>query len=962
MQRRDPIVEGVQTARRNAEELSGPKDVPVVSVCPAVPAGGCRVCLHRKAAHIRAARRMAPAFAAIAKAAAQAFRGQYLDALEKLCVDARSTQKEFLRGLHRERGVGGTLSTRGRMLATLWNARPVLDGCIGVRLAAITQVQAGDAPTLEKQLSKVLKTAENILCRVPRAGGAARAICAGGVPCGPVARTRCAIRLPAHVQTLPEAFLEEVDACYGEQLSQQLVNELRALAQGELCASRLDRLRAIAAEVLSPLLLDANTSTSVAFAGLGRYGSSRGPAARLCCANLACRKKMYIQLGRSGVGSADLDALCVQTMMLHVATASLRGFYPFDDAKAIAVAESKSTFWSSRFYDVRSSQCISAAFGLVRTQGLFVDVVEHMGAHNAKLANEMSVQAAAMAMGFWYVYFEPCFGSLDELGDDPSVFIDRVHEMWRRFEREKGSGGVDGVLLVRATACRQALRRHGDACGVVTISTRKGDLVLPTLPESIGIRNLGEVAATTKAALALVNTRGRAHSDGLRRMRIRSAESFDDAVKNVRAGRIELLAPPASTEDDGARALDTANAAIADAVAEGILHADPAVCGANDGEVGDPQAIMRELDRVDRQQHDDDDRRVATSLLPRTFDLNRGDLLLRVAAAAERIEAVLPWAWKNMWRRADLKAVRHHACRHAAVCLFAPLPGDPSNVSGHYPEVGQVALDRAVQLDSFALTDPRRFVGGSSVVPIAIPRRNPHDPVALARAAFERLLRGHCLDGPMRNHVHQVNDQSIAINAIAASVPGADSLMVASAVGLLAFFLRLPHVAIELLITVFEHHNINTAEAHGFFYELMTEMLRLHRKEVEFADVLAYVATRPVIEFVCQAVWYVVDSKGEGGVAPCGLDVIDVARLKVGVDLRAGVMIPEWAVERVAFVPASVADDLDRQAAYELMKDWGEEDEDPEMDFAAFHVAASSSRPLRDAAQSPSKRRCQTPS
>ena len=441
----------------------------------------------------------------------------------------------------------------------------------------------------------------------------------------PELNARLKIRAGTRMQTVPESILEAiVEDNRSTEVVRKVVNRLMT------SRSVVPLLEAVTKDEATGGLNKRIYQGAVCFPrktpGKWRWLTAH----RLCCDDADCKQTMCLSFAGDS-GMENLETMWnVQTRLLGAFAVGLsnRPELGKDEGMRLVEKASKELFLASPFFSRRVSEFVNAASAFMASHDkTLLELVE--ARKDAK--HDLSVQSLAMALGFWLLYFEPCFAPLDALFEDDradrdstsvlNAFVRKCTERHEAFRSEKGNATVDAALCYRALQYSIALEKQEDGFEAFAKTTACG-APYPAPPPAIFKKEVD-----------------------IDRFAKRVSECLELARSSARAG----------TGHDNA---------LVKAVEKTSLTFDGLMdCVAKNGL---PTGCQEET---------------LDDLKTRAEDLAKRDLLKVASAAAERLEASCPGFWGHLWHKVPSLAQDSWSARatgyHPAAGLFKQLDDTP---------------------------------------------------------------------------------------------------------------------------------------------------------------------------------------------------------------------------------------------------------------------------------------------
>ena len=427
-----------------------------------------------------------------------------------------------------------------------------------------------------------------------------------------------AVRSAKFIQSVAESMLERIAQTNGIEYAKALVT---ALTDKKTSPSG-------AAQILDDHAIDASYALGAARKSTFLYKR------RMCCDNAECMQKMC--MGRSnvfGVSTSNKDGVwTLQTRMLG-AFAMCVGRSSHPDAQRLATrmafAASKELFLQSSFFATRQSEFIATCTTLMALHGS--KVIKEKSEQQV-LKHDLSVQAIAIAMGFWPRYFGACFEPIAAFfNGQPTVpemsvrvaltqFTTRVSERMAAFESEKGNAAIDAVLLYRRVLYMHHVAAATNTAAFASSVQRGGGAatVVPNLPSDVFGKDvdLKIFAVTFTSLMKFASNSNRANSSQENQLVRRSEYSdltYDALLSCIRGNRLGV--GTYYEAEAGQRSLDHEQFAA--------------------------------IDKPNRESSD-----IATAV-PRAHDICRDNILTLADCAADRVECCIPGFWGATWTGID---------------------------------------------------------------------------------------------------------------------------------------------------------------------------------------------------------------------------------------------------------------------------------------------------------------------
>lgn len=453
------------------------------------------------------------------------------------------------------------------------------------------------------------------------------------------------IRESTCVQSAAEHLLEAIVDENGVDHATKLV---RALASSKL------------SEEAAATIIAENFNEKKFVAGLVTTSRQLAVHRRRCCDDPGCKQRMCIGLNsffkdepkRSNseeqkATTESIDSIwTVQTRLLAgfaVCLSKRTDLVGTVDAIQLVKFASKETFLTSPFFAVRTSAFVSTATALLSLHGvkLFADVDERTA-----VKHNMSVQAVAITLGFWKLYFEPCFDAIgvamfdDDTPETTRQCVASFTKVWTtqhaKFFLEKGNAAIDAALLYRAVQYDVLLRRNPELAdqfaGALNIVDSGAWVSFPCPPPSLFKSQVQLDSFASEVTQCMLFVRNAADA----------GSSNDNAL--VRYTKATFL----------------------------DFDAIEAACGNN---------ILADVADGESDRLAPPDK--FTALKIRAVDLNSADVLRCASAAADRIQIVLPTFWSDAWcnvptlANVDINNVRALVGIHPAAGLLKRLDDTP---------------------------------------------------------------------------------------------------------------------------------------------------------------------------------------------------------------------------------------------------------------------------------------------
>lgn len=434
----------------------------------------------------------------------------------------------------------------------------------------------------------------------------------------PEINTGLAIRGAKFIQSVAESMLEKIAQASGLEYAKTLVT---ALTDKQTSPGG-------AAQILEDHAIDASYALG-AFRN-GKFLYKR----RMCCDNAECMAKMC--MGRSGVFGVSTSnkegVWTLQTRMLGAfAMCVRRSSHP--DAQRLALlsvfAASKELFMQSSFFATRQSEFIATCTTLMALHG---NKIIKEKSEQQVLKHDLSVQAIAIAMGFWPKYFGACFDPITAFFNgqravpEMSVrvalteFTAKVSERMAAFECEKGNASIDAILLYRRVLYMHHVAKATDKTAFASSVQRGGGAAtaIPNLPQDVFGQDvdLQIFAVTFTSLMKFASNSNRANSSQANQL-VRRSEysdlSYDSLLACIRGNRLGV--GTYYEAEAGQRSLD--------------------------------QAQFATIDKPNRESGD-----IATAV-PRAHDICRDNILTLADCAADRVECCIPGFWCATWTGID---------------------------------------------------------------------------------------------------------------------------------------------------------------------------------------------------------------------------------------------------------------------------------------------------------------------
>lgn len=467
-----------------------------------------------------------------------------------------------------------------------------------------------------------------------------QALLRGDVPCFSTPELNSCIRIndSTCLQTAAEHLLEAAVYHFGYDHAKNIVC---ALASPTLGGTSL-------ANVLSENVCDKRLA-----AGLVTKSRRLTVHRRMCCDDPTCKRNMCVGLNsfsndlsknKSNIpngkhpdsdaqhkGTETLDTLwLVQTRLLAglaICLSKRADLVSASDAIQLVKAASKEMFLASRFFAIRTSTFVSTATALVGLHGskLFQDAADRK-----VVKHELSVQALAIALGFWPKYLEPCFDAIglamfeedtpDAIRRCMTSFAARWSAQYARFFKEKGNATVDAALMYRRVQYNILLNKHPEladqfaACSGVGSQVPAVDFFpFPCPPPQLfkSQVNIATFASEVMQCIAFVRNcaiSGSSHDNAMVRYTRTTFLDFDALCICSRQNLLGLDAFHRFEAGQAGHLADHAGLAPPDQTSDTLVE-----------------------------------------LKLRAADLNSSDILSLASSAADRIDAIIPNFWTSSW-------------------------------------------------------------------------------------------------------------------------------------------------------------------------------------------------------------------------------------------------------------------------------------------------------------------------
>jgi hypothetical protein len=425
--------------------------------------------------------------------------------------------------------------------------------------------------------------------------------------------------------------------CHVQSMAESLLHEMAR-------HNSIDYANAIARALADPQTSDHQVAAFLSEASDPRY--SRGAVrkakllynGRMCCDNPACKQNMCLLSTVLGRQAGDVETLWnVHFRLLGAFSMSLRArpdAATQSKALEFSIKGGKEVYVQSTFFAWRQSNFIGTATSLVVLHGRrFFDSTER-----EKLKHDLSVQAIAVSMGFWEVYFGPCFAVLDGAPrtlETLRAFAAAVATHKRSFDAEKGNAAIDATLLYRrAQYVKLAHDAEDKDAFAANMQCGAGSAFVPVphIPPDAFKReaNLNVFSVVVSECLAYATSSNRANSsvdDALVRNSESSSLSYDSLLACVRSNKLGFGT---------------------------FYEAEAGLRSLNSDEVAEISDTRPERDQT----------RIS-NIKARACDIGRENILDLVDSVAHRIESVVPGFWVNTWSCIPaLKSLPGHVAVH----------------------------------------------------------------------------------------------------------------------------------------------------------------------------------------------------------------------------------------------------------------------------------------------------------